>query len=195
MTLHHITAERSGRWWVLQSAEAPGAISQVARLDQAEQIKEAIAFVTGEPEESIEIEVRPRLSAEARSALLQAERLRESAAEAALRESSSRRFIAKYLTTREGLALRDAGQVLGVSHQRAHQLANEATDEAWARLSVSAKEWLALHPREPVPDAVWSELEVARFVAWWGREEPDGTRSLERQAWDYIEPRAAQLQH
>ncbi len=53
-----MTAERAGEGWVLQAVEAPGAISQVARLDQADQIKEAIAFVTGEPEESVEIQLR-----------------------------------------------------------------------------------------------------------------------------------------
>lgn len=55
MSKYTVTAERSGQWWVLQAVEAPGAISQVARLDQADQIKEAIAFVTRESEEDIEI--------------------------------------------------------------------------------------------------------------------------------------------
>lgn len=58
VSAYTVTAGRSGKWWVLQAEEAPGAISQVARLDQADDIKEAIAFVTGEPEESIEIKVR-----------------------------------------------------------------------------------------------------------------------------------------
>lgn len=54
-----VTAQTSGRWWSLQALEAPAALSQVSRLDQAEQIIEAIAFVTGEAEDEISIEVRP----------------------------------------------------------------------------------------------------------------------------------------
>lgn len=53
-----VTAERAGDRWVLQAVEAPGAISQVANLDEADQIKEAIAFVRGESQGDIEIEVR-----------------------------------------------------------------------------------------------------------------------------------------
>jgi hypothetical protein len=55
--VHTVTAERSGDWWVLQAVDAPGAISQVASLDDADQIKEAIAFVTGEPVDTIEVVV------------------------------------------------------------------------------------------------------------------------------------------
>ncbi|WP_434316369.1 hypothetical protein [Leifsonia sp. P73] len=58
MASYTVTAERAGDWWVLQAVEAPGAISQVASLDQADQIIEAIAFVTGEPADDIEIRVQ-----------------------------------------------------------------------------------------------------------------------------------------
>ena len=58
MTEYEVTAEQSGKWWILQAVEAPGAISQVASLDQADDIKEAIAFVTGQPKGSIEIRLR-----------------------------------------------------------------------------------------------------------------------------------------
>ncbi|MDR6972671.1 hypothetical protein [Leifsonia shinshuensis] len=55
MSRYTVTAERSGEWWVLQATEAPGAISQIAQLRDAGEIKEAIAFVTGEAEDEIEI--------------------------------------------------------------------------------------------------------------------------------------------
>ena len=58
MSRFTVTAERSGDVWVLQAVEAPAAISQVSDLDEAEVIVEAIAFVTGESEASIEIRVR-----------------------------------------------------------------------------------------------------------------------------------------
>jgi hypothetical protein len=52
-------AHKEGRWWIVQSDQAPGAISQVTRLDHAaEAQREAISFVEGVPPESIEIDVR-----------------------------------------------------------------------------------------------------------------------------------------
>ncbi|WP_283818580.1 hypothetical protein [Jatrophihabitans telluris] len=35
--------------------EVPGAITEVTRLDQADQIKEAIAWVAGVPKDSVDI--------------------------------------------------------------------------------------------------------------------------------------------
>jgi len=53
------TARKDGRWWVVQCDQHPGAISQVARLDQAqEHQREAIAFVAGLPREVISVTVR-----------------------------------------------------------------------------------------------------------------------------------------
>jgi hypothetical protein len=55
MVIYTVTAERSGDWWVLQADEAPGAISQVRSLDEIGEIREAIAFVTGQPESEVEV--------------------------------------------------------------------------------------------------------------------------------------------
>lgn len=55
-------ARRSGQWWVIQCDQHPGALSQVARLDQAAEVhREAIALITGEPENGVEVAVRPEL--------------------------------------------------------------------------------------------------------------------------------------
>ena len=59
MGKYTVDAERSGRWWVLQAVEAPGAISQVDDFNDAEAwIKEAISAVTDEPEDDIEVTIR-----------------------------------------------------------------------------------------------------------------------------------------
>lgn len=121
MTTYTVTAERTAKWWVLQAGEAPGAISQVARLDQADQIKEAIAFVTGEPEEQIQIEVRPVLPLAAEEAHELAVRYREEAARLNSRAAYYSRLAAHDLAD-AGLTVRDIGTILGVSYQRAHQL-------------------------------------------------------------------------
>lgn len=59
VTVYTVTAEWTGRWWSLQCVEVPGAMSQVSRLDEAHQICEAIAWVAGVAEDSIEIDLRP----------------------------------------------------------------------------------------------------------------------------------------
>jgi len=52
------TARKDGRWWVVQCDQQPGAISQVARLDQAPaHQREAIAFVA-----DLQFSTRPSLS-------------------------------------------------------------------------------------------------------------------------------------
>ena len=121
MSRYTVTAERSGKWWVLQAVEAPGAISQVARLDQAGQIREAIAFVTGEAEDTVEIDVRPVLSDVLRRQVEEVELVRANAERAAEAAARSTRETAAALAA-ERYTVRDIGQLLGVSYQRAHQL-------------------------------------------------------------------------
>lgn len=121
MSVYTVTAERTAKWWVLQAKEAPGAISQVARLDQADQIREAIAFVTGEPEDTIEIRVEPVLPRSLSERLLAAQVARTEADAAAVHAQSELRTAALELQNYH-LTMRDIGRVMGVSHQRAQQL-------------------------------------------------------------------------
>lgn len=118
-----VRAERSGRWWVLQAAEAPGAISQVSRLDQADQIIEAIAFVTGESPDEIELDLRPVIPDAVSRHLAEAQRLREESALAQARAAEEVRAAARELRA-QSLTLRDIGTLMDVSYQRAHQLVN-----------------------------------------------------------------------
>ncbi|MEY9852991.1 hypothetical protein ABH923_002669 [Leifsonia sp. EB41] len=127
MSTFTVTAERTAKWWVLQAVEAPGAISQVARLDQVAQIKEALAFVTGESEEDIEIDVRLSLPAAAEVAHRLAVERRAEAAQANREAAYYARLTARELAS-SGLSVRDIGTILGVSYQRAHQLVTAELD-------------------------------------------------------------------
>ena len=121
VTQYTVTAERSGRWWSLQCVEVPGALSQVARLDQVDQIREAIAFVAGVPTESVEIQLRVDLPESVQAHLAAAARLRDEADAARSQSAAEVRRAARELASR-GISLRDIGTMLDVSHQRAHQL-------------------------------------------------------------------------
>lgn len=192
MTVYRVTAERTAKWWVLQAVDAPGAISQVSRLDQADQIKEAISFVTGEPEDEIEYVLEPVLPKELAEEAAAIELLREQARAATEEALFRSRTTAQAMRTAFDYSIRDVGVVLHVSHQRAHQLANEATDEAWQRLSEFAKRWLIENPRATVVPEVWAALQEARFVDWWGKQSGDN-HALDASAWNYILSHAADV--
>lgn len=118
-----VTAERGrGPWWVTECAEV-GAVSQVRRLDQAaDDIREAIAYLSGLPEDSFDIEVTPVLPDAFWEALRAAQGQRDVAA-AANRAAAELNQRAARVLRDEGLTLRDVGHLMGVSHQRAAQLA------------------------------------------------------------------------
>lgn len=126
MTQYTVTAERSGQWWSLQCVEVPGAISQVARLGQADQIREAIAFVAGVDEDDVEIDLIVNLPEQAQRHLAASRELRDQASVAAVGAASEARAAAHELRA-AGLTTRDIGVVMGVSFQRVHQLLTEQT--------------------------------------------------------------------
>lgn len=118
-----VTAERGrGPWWVTECAEV-GAVSQVRRIDQAaDDIREAIAYLSGLPEDGFDIEVTPVLPDAFWEAMRGAEDQRDVAA-AANRAAAELNQRAARVLRDEGLTLRDVGHLMGVSHQRAAQLA------------------------------------------------------------------------
>lgn len=122
VTRYTVTAERGRRWWVLQCVEHPGAISEVARLDQAPAaMREAIAFVAQVDPSDVEVDLRPTVPDEVGAHVRAAERLRAEAHRANHEAAVESRAAARVLRD-AGLSVRDVGTVLGVSHQRAHQL-------------------------------------------------------------------------
>jgi hypothetical protein len=118
---------------VVQCIEEPGALSQVARLDQAAQHqREAIAMVTGLDEREIEVEVLSEIPPEVRELLDRGTKDRETAAYFEQRAAKGFRHAA-LLLAEGGYSLRDIGRLLNVSHQRAHQLVGEAQADHGSR--------------------------------------------------------------
>ncbi|WP_291043293.1 hypothetical protein [Herbiconiux sp.] len=131
MSRFDVTAEWTGKWWVLQAVDAPGAISQVKRLSHAVEIVEAIAFVTGEPESSIEFDLRLIVPEAAATEIESADEARElSRHYNALAATKARAAVLELRAG--GLTLDDIGAVLHISKQRAGQLLKEAAQAAAA---------------------------------------------------------------
>lgn len=124
MTEYTATARREGRWWIVQCDQHPGALSQVARLEQAGEVhREAIAFVADVPVESVDLTVVPEMDQQISNELSEAQRLREQAAEADRKATELKVRAAQQLKD-QGLTVRDIGALLGVNYQYAAKLSS-----------------------------------------------------------------------
>ena len=89
--------------------------------------KDLIVVMTGDNEEDIVVEYDFRLPDDVAEHLRRSEELRAASAEAQAAAAAEIRSAARQLHE-QGVALRDIGKVLGVSHQRAHQLVSSVVD-------------------------------------------------------------------
>jgi hypothetical protein len=122
MKQYTVHARRVGKWWALDADGVAGAHSQVRRIDQAEGMaREAIAGVLDVAPDSFDVVVAPVVPAAVRALVDEATRARSEAAHAQDSAAQLTRRAAERLVE-EGLTVRDAGVLLGVSHQRIAQL-------------------------------------------------------------------------
>ena len=122
MKRYTIRARRSGRWWALDAEGLRGVHTQVRRIDQAEDMaRDAIAGVLEVAPDSFEVIVVPEMPDTVRAIVNQATAARSQAAQAQDVAGQLTRQAARRLVE-EGLTVRDAGVLLGVSHQRIAQL-------------------------------------------------------------------------
>lgn len=124
MSRYTAIVTREGKWWMVRVPEIDR-ITQARRLGEAELMaRELIAVSEGVLLDEVDVElslasvgglsdVSERLAAIASN--------REQAAKLESRATLEAAALAKALSAR-GIPLRDVGAILGVSHQRAHQL-------------------------------------------------------------------------
>ena len=107
---------------MLECAEL-GVVSQTRRLDRAkDEVVDALVFQSGLDSSDFEIEIVSILPTEVESLRQRAEELRAKAEVATGAAAAAKSELARKMKD-EGFTLREMGQVLGVSYQRAAELA------------------------------------------------------------------------
>jgi predicted RNase H-like HicB family nuclease len=116
-------AIRNGDWWAITIPELKGVHSQARRLDQAEAMaREAVSLFLDVPSDSFEVTVVPVLPAAVQADVDKARAVRGEAEERQREAATATARAARELVKGTKLTVREAGQILGVSHQRIAQL-------------------------------------------------------------------------
>jgi predicted RNase H-like HicB family nuclease len=113
--------EKDGRWTV-ELAEEPRVHTWAKTVDQAlARVREAAALWFDANEDDIEVTPQPVLPKTTGRTVAQARQARQDARNADRRAVEKNKKAAAALTAR-GISMRDAAAILGISHQRVHQL-------------------------------------------------------------------------
>lgn len=124
-TTYEVEAHYDGRWWAISAPALPAVHTQAARLADVEAMAtEAIALHLDLDESTVRVAVCPIVDA-APSALAELARARAGAEKATVEAHRAAITAARDLR-QAGLSMREAGRLMGVSHQRVHQLLQDA---------------------------------------------------------------------
>jgi hypothetical protein len=119
--IYQATAERDGPFWLLDVPEIER-VTQARRLDQAElMVRSLVSIMTGEPEDSFDVAIQPQLEAALSDVVLRAVAAKGRAVAAQAEASNLQREAVRSITE-SGMTIRDAGDLLGITHQRVAQL-------------------------------------------------------------------------
>ena len=115
--------QHSGDWWAISVPELKGVNTQARRLEKAEAMaRDAIALFLDVPTDSFEIRVEPILPSELQKKVGRARKVRGEAEVMQAEAATVSAAVAADLVHGAHLTVRDAGRVLGLSHQRIAQL-------------------------------------------------------------------------
>jgi len=117
-----VNAARGRDWWAITVDELPGVFSQARRLDQVEAMaRDAISLLLEIPSGAFDLSLRQTLSPDTERIVNAA---KEARAEAIAHQhvASERSRAAARTLAAQGLAQRDIGRLLDLSHQRVAQL-------------------------------------------------------------------------
>lgn len=118
------TVERRDRYWLV-TVDGVGMTQARNLREMPEMIQDLVATVLDVAPDSFEVQWSIRLPDLVQEHLERAETLRKESKRAQSESAKELRLAAKTLRE-QNLPLRDIGQVLGVSYQRAHQLVSSA---------------------------------------------------------------------
>jgi predicted RNase H-like HicB family nuclease len=125
--IYEVLAERDGRHWFLRVNELPGVFSQVRRLDQAEGMaRDAIAAFLDVPADGFGVTVTVKLPADLERDVADVIDLRDTIDRTEREYAEQTRRLATRLVQGEGMTVREAGRLLGLSYQRVSQLVASA---------------------------------------------------------------------
>lgn len=128
MRTYTIRYERDNtNWWVATVKEVRGCHTQGRTIEQARRrMREALSLFVDNADEA-ELIDNVILPENAKSLIKQVRATRKRAEEEAIKLQTSTARAAKVLTKDIGVSVRDAGELLGLSHQRVQQLLTSAS--------------------------------------------------------------------
>jgi predicted RNase H-like HicB family nuclease len=115
-------------WWVASMPALPGCHTQGRTIAQARRrIREAMAALLDDARAAKQAKLVDdvRLPAPVRKALAEVHAERRRAEAEAARAQSTTAAVVRLLTKKLGFSMRDAGELLGISFQRVHQLVHD----------------------------------------------------------------------
>src|SRR5437867_11329050 len=120
--------QRSGDWWAISVPELRGVHTQARRLEKAEAMaRDAIALFLDVPSDSFDVRIEPVLPRDLQGKVGRARKVRGDAEALQHEAAIASAEIAADLVQTAHLTVRDAGRVLGLSHQRITQLVKAAS--------------------------------------------------------------------
>jgi len=130
-TTYTATCQRSQGWWAIRIPEVPGAFSQARRLHEVERmVRDVVSLALEVPPDSFDVRVVVTLSEPSQRVLDRALELRREAQLAAASAARATMEAVRSMVDGDGLSIREAGQLLDISHQRVAQLLHEPVSAA-----------------------------------------------------------------